>query len=449
MRDARAFPIRDEWVLDEDDDRLRLAKAREDQNSLRRAEEERLMQLEEEAEVAAEERRRQIDEQDTRPRTYDRDGRIIWIKEPNPEDMPNTQELFDVELQSSPNDAKEIVPSWTTLPVKKQPPQLPNEDSAEKDPKKKRPTWLRKKTIRKLTDGEGKFTDGFYKPDHMQPPLIDTMKVTPGVILTCMGQQKYGTESSTEVNRDRRMTRKEYIRMAYQREQASRSASGGTSVDGDSRDPSKGTSPAAKSQRPSSAPGGRSRSKMERGTSNPDGNGPGYNVDGMAANRAGSKSSSKDVQVQVVMRKPLVFVGGGEEQNTREPPAPSWSVRNNGRALKGDARPPRFHVSPLGACLRQGPVQPPLGATMGHGLMRSSSTKTDFYFPSGLPSPTAGGPASSPTSGRGPPSGRSPASGRQRPMSAMGRMAGSKSVPAVPRGAAWVAASPSSTMASK
>merc|ERR1719161_2728534 len=113
--------------------------------------------------------------------------------------------------------------------------------------------------------------------------------------------------------------------------------------------------------------------------------------------RAGSKNEKGEVDLSKLVQsqgpscpKPLVFVAGTAEDNSKAPPAPAWSVRNNGRALKMDARPPRFHVSPLGACLRSGPIQPPLGATMGHGLMKNGSLKDDFYFPAGLPSPMAG-----------------------------------------------------------
>merc|ERR1711924_412042 len=50
-------------------------------------------------------------------------------------------------------------------------------------------------------------------------------------------------------------------------------------------------------------------------------------------------------------------------------------------------RLPRLHVAPLG-----GPygfsAQPPLGATMGHGLGRSASSKEAFFFPPSKAEPT-------------------------------------------------------------
>merc|ERR1711976_539312 len=44
-------------------------------------------------------------------------------------------------------------------------------------------------------------------------------------------------------------------------------------------------------------------------------------------------------------------------------------------------RPPRLHVAPLGGSYGIGAPQPPLGATMGHGLHRHQSTKESYFFP--------------------------------------------------------------------
>merc|ERR1719408_102224 len=123
-----------------------------------------------------------MDAQDTRPRTYDKDGRIIWIQEPDPDLLPHVQTHLDVDVETKENDFAATVPNYAQLPYKKPPPLLKEEreDGDAKSPKnKKKPKAKSKK--------DESFTDTFYKPDYMQPPLIQTMKVRPGVVLACMG----------------------------------------------------------------------------------------------------------------------------------------------------------------------------------------------------------------------------------------------------------------------
>lgn len=44
-------------------------------------------------------------------------------------------------------------------------------------------------------------------------------------------------------------------------------------------------------------------------------------------------------------------------------------------------RAPRYHAPALGGASGFGAAQPPLGATMGHGLVRHGSLKEDYFFP--------------------------------------------------------------------
>jgi hypothetical protein len=241
-----------------------------------------------------------------------------------------------------------------------------------------------------------------------------------------MGQQKLGHDA----DRGGRMTRKEYQLLAeHHARRSSASEAGSVDGDGDNEKPV-----GMKRQRPSSAPSGMRSGKMEQSASTPAvppivDKSANTTVNGKAESGAG-----KIVDSHQTRAKPMVFVGGSPEDNQKAPPAPAWSIRNSGRALKADARPPRFHVSPLGAVARCGPIQPPLGATMGHGLMRDGSAKSNYFFPSSLPSPTSGVP-SSPASGRAPSSGRSPISG-QRPASANPTRMNSE--PVISHGSAWV-----------
>lgn len=65
----------------------------------------------------------------------------------------------------------------------------------------------------------------------------------------------------------------------------------------------------------------------------------------------------------------------------RAPAAPSWELRaRQSRASLGGKPPPRYHAPQLGGSQLVGLAQPPPGATMGHGLLRSGS-RNEFFYP--------------------------------------------------------------------
>lgn len=65
----------------------------------------------------------------------------------------------------------------------------------------------------------------------------------------------------------------------------------------------------------------------------------------------------------------------------RAPAAPSWELRaRQSRASLGSKPPPRYHAPQLGGSQLVGLPQPPPGATMGHGLLRSGS-RNEFFYP--------------------------------------------------------------------
>merc|ERR1712100_636811 len=75
----------------------------------------------------------------------------------------------------------------------------------------------------------------------------------------------------------------------------------------------------------------------------------------------------------------------GSEVQTA-PPAPPMNVRAKKMQAVGHlGRPPRLHVAPLGGPYGFGVAQPPLGVTMGHGLVRHGSTKENYFFPQPIP----------------------------------------------------------------
>lgn len=419
LRDHRAWNIREDFVPDEDEDKYRAAKVRDDRMRMQLAEEERQRQLDEEAAEAAEERRRNADAMDTRPRTYDADGQIIWIREPDPESLPPATTIFDIDIEAKENDLRVSVPNWMSLPAKKQPPPL-KEDSTHVSPKSSR-KGLWSKRSQRLKKDQDDFTDTFYKPDYMQPPVINTMKVESGVVLACMGQTKPGSREQ----RGNRMTRREYL----QRTKFLVDADDKAKSDGDEGSSTSKLEGTQKTERPASAPGimSGSEAKGQKGKSPDPMDLYSYVSSQVAAETA--KSEVKEMAQQAGPRQPLMFFAGSTEDNSKAPKVPAWSVRNNAscRALKIDARPPRFHKPNLGACLRDGPIQPPLGATMGHGLLK---TKESYYFPTGTPS-AGGADPSSPQS--------------SKPPATPGSLPRPGSAPALRRGHHWDAAAPSIT----
>merc|ERR1719247_177380 len=79
-----------------------------------------------------------------------------------------------------------------------------------KDSRKSNKKGMVPRNIPKKLNDSTEFTDGFYKPEYMQPPIVDTMKVKAGVKLNCAGQQKHGPSAQRDAQR---MRRQDYIRL--------------------------------------------------------------------------------------------------------------------------------------------------------------------------------------------------------------------------------------------
>merc|ERR1719272_2178216 len=80
--------------------------------------------------------------------------------------------------------------------------------------------------------------------------------------------------------------------------------------------------------------------------------------------------------------------GQGDEGSSKKgevkmaPAAPPMQVRAKKMQSIGHlGQAPRLHVAPLGGPYGFGVAQPPLGATMGHGLVRHGSSKDAYFFP--------------------------------------------------------------------
>merc|ERR1719272_1802876 len=84
--------------------------------------------------------------------------------------------------------------------------------------------------------------------------------------------------------------------------------------------------------------------------------------------------------------------GQGDEGSSKKgevkmaPAAPPMQVRAKKMMAIGHlGQAPRLHVAPLGGPYGYGVAQPPLGATMGHGLVRHGSAKESYFFPKSIP----------------------------------------------------------------
>jgi len=279
------------------------------------------------------------------PYTYDLEGRIIWIRPPLVELLPDTIDsvLFDAGERdefSLPKSTIDSGGSPTSPQISKS-----RRSAVQLSPdsvRGRRGSMLASKRQSVLNRGNSaphRFTDGVCTSESKQPSLLDTMAVQPGVVLECMELKKIGSKVETTEDGHKLMTRREYIQMTKQ--EVGRKARPSTST-GNRRMSSSSTSSLL---RPSSAP----NNSAARGT---------------------EYSDADESRVEVGLHKPLQTA----------PPAPTWSLRVAKKAEVAH-RGTRHHTATLGATHARGPSQPPLGATMGHGLMSDSSVRESFFFP--------------------------------------------------------------------
>mmetsp|Transcript_67552 Transcript_67552/g.162178 ORF Transcript_67552/g.162178 Transcript_67552/m.162178 type:complete len:596 (+) Transcript_67552:133-1920(+) len=391
--EARSAAIVEEAAVDEEEERYREQKVLEAQQKrekeVKAKETERLQHEEtKRSEAMAEEMSR-------RPHTYDVDGNIIWIEEVKPERLPKVQELFGYGVK---RDHRKTDP-----------------DASPKKDADKRKSMARRKKGGKDRGAED-FTDSFSKLQHGQPPIMDTMNVKPGVVLEQQGKVKAGAGRES----GRQMSRKEYIQMAEREVPSFNAARGGSQGDGEGEDgegersrpptatgqpaeqasisvqpPEQTAAPTIAAQSGSQDAGG-SLPKLDAGrgpaaaTDQSGANAPNrqriLNKSGVAASPAPSARDGP----RLAMNSPNSTSNNkGEVQ--KAPVAPAPYLRNQKfDSLGYVARPPRYHVPPLGGPFGAGAPQPPLGATMGHGLLRDRSLKEAYFFPS--PSPDMSSP---------------------------------------------------------
>lgn len=336
----RIQPLECEVLVDPEEERMREAKAQEE---ARKRDKERAAK---ESEKALEEERRKVqqlhEEMSKRPHTFDTEGNLIWVDELKPDRLPKLVEFSNYQVKKDPKltgtlgrDEKPVMDGAGASPV------------ADKRTKRQKGGGKRRN---KKGEAGPEFTDGFSKLQHGQPPIIETMVVVPGVLLEQMGKVKAGPEPES-----RFMSRKEYVLLAEAEVPTEASfRKGAPAASSDSQGAGGGDPPAAP----------------------PSGAGAPLEATGLPQIPGAGRVTA--VPAYPGQPKP------GAATSQKAPPAPPAPVRRKYEAL-GFGRDPRYHAPNLGGNLGLGAAQPVLGATMGHGLVKSSSNKEAFFFPPAVP----------------------------------------------------------------
>lgn len=253
------------------------------------------------------------------------------------------------------------------------------------------------------------FTDGCVRPEYAQPPLEENMVLQPGVELECCGKR---TWCPTRTHEEGRLAWKEYAVLQGFRERHQENSF--EKLGGKKRPTTAGAVLSSSKERmasndsvlepkaaatPGEDPVEASQPTAESAPSSPP-RVPPVNIPG-SRRREASESQLLKPPVPTensvspsVSPKRVMWVGDCDpSQNAPAEPAPGLLASRRAAAmhaacggpLRCQWRAPRDRVATLGVSHSYvNTVQPPLGATMGHGLIRSG-TQDCFYFPPSSP----------------------------------------------------------------
>jgi len=268
--------------------------------------------------------------------------------------------------------------------------QKTKKDQSPSKPKAKRRRFQRKPEV-------DEYPDTFIPLSHQQPPILETMKMGKGVSLEHKGKSKSGPERQ---HIEGHYTRKEYLAQARREisgdTQLQFTQSGGVKAVGGNSGNSPVESTSSPSGRKEDSPRKGEDSSASKQPTRSDslpaldkGRPPPQEVGSSPAKAAGGlKLAGSGAGVSPGDAAELA--GGKDRDKIQTSPlAPPMHTR----ARKFDSighltgRPPRVHPPLLGKLNVHVPdkVQPPLGATMGHGLMRHENSVEEFYFPPFIP----------------------------------------------------------------
>jgi len=351
-------------TVENDEEETALREMKERESKRKRDEDNRIQRkVTEEAEEAA--RLAQVkDQMKNKPYTYDSAGNIIWVtpfpaeKLPSANPVPNYVLRRDLTAEVQSGDKK------TSNPAEQK--------------KSRKEAKYGAKSFQKGKQKEMDFVDTFKKFSSQQPMMTEAMKMAPGVRLSERGITKSGEDhTGGNAHSNNPMTRRDYENLVQ----------GGTSgyppKDKDENKEGEGSGPPSNTQSTQQlgAPGAAPAEGEATGPATLGAN-PGHR-DGSPsrANRAGVKA--------VAPTTAAAAAAGGmvpHAPSTPRPvqPAPPPSARRVqlkrdavGFSLSSRERVPTGTGSRFPGCA--GP--PPLGATMGHGLVPLASKQQEYYFP--------------------------------------------------------------------
>mmetsp|Transcript_94942 Transcript_94942/g.268145 ORF Transcript_94942/g.268145 Transcript_94942/m.268145 type:complete len:563 (+) Transcript_94942:149-1837(+) len=373
LLERRCWPLEVTEHFDAEEERARTAKQRRDANLLE--EKERAARQAEEEERAG----LQMASLDHTKLSNDSYGNSIQVSQPQVENLPETHDYFLYKVIDQGVDSQS--PSFSTTASPPQSLRRPTSAPAPQGggPKKKVRVDPRHQPI----DG-GNSKPCFIRAHSMQPSLIETLNCRPGVTLHCAGKTRSGPEPAPDP--EGRMTWAEYMELrGFDPEDTDAS-------DVEGRAKKRGSD--YREQRLRSSTLGRSRSspqfpsvaagkskgtiRRERAVDLDLANGI------AAADAAGTDDATATSGEAPACVSEAVAYTRRRQPGTEEkaPPAPSLATRaKKAEAIGNPARAPRERVPVLGTPCRHARPQPPLGATMGHGLLCGDSRRDAFFFP--------------------------------------------------------------------
>lgn len=375
----RCVELEDYVQIDDDEEKMRDARQQEE---ARRRDRENKVRQNEKANEAEQQRVQALhEEMSRRLHTFDSNGDLIWVEDVKVDRLPPVQAMCGGNVKKDPR-AKGADDSASAK----------GKDS----PVGKKASKGRRRFDRSLKGADpDEFPDGFSKLQHGQPPILETMVVKPGVVLDVYGKSKAGPPAADKAVG---MSRKEYVSLtekevAYEN-QFSSQADGSAELAGDST-PHGGPPGTAGSQvmsRGLDGGGGLGATSLAEGSSGQDGSVVLPPVPGASSStsrpggRAATTSGGNRPGTQTQAHANTEDKKKDRDQVQKAPTAPTQQARSKKMQSIGHlGHPPRLHVAPLGGPYGYGVAQPPLGATMGHGLVRHGSAKESYFFPRGPP----------------------------------------------------------------
>lgn len=353
---AQQIPIYDEREEDEEETMLRELKDRESRklrDEQMRTERKAAAEMEEAAKLA------QVkDHEKNKQFTYDTDGNIIWVQPLAVNKLPSTNPAPTFTCKEEDFGSSPLQPAAN---ADAKPAAAPGKSARSNG----RTTKKRQASV--------EFKDGFKKFPSQQPSMMDAMSMAPGVELQERGKAKRNEEKSSA---NASMSRKDYEEMLKK--------SGGAGRGAQAASPPPNVPSASALPRPGDASVLGSAANLpiseeapaapDRGSDISPRQGP---APGQTMNVVRSEMGAELVPRAPATPRPVQPAPpqiARRMQSKRD--ALGYSLSTRERVQTGYGGPSRYPG---------GTAQPPIGATMGHGLVATDKKYEDYFFPNAVP----------------------------------------------------------------